>query len=70
MNNANEFKNGDTAYLVESNRFIREVTVVKCSAGFCLVKYGPRGECAIRVRVSRLFRTKEDATASIKSRKV
>lgn len=55
---------GQTAYIVESNRFIREVTVSRVSADFYVVRFTDTGG-AIQVRGSRLFATEEEARASI-----
>lgn len=57
------FKAGDTAFLVESNRVIREVTVASCAGGMYLIKFQNGG--GIRVKEHRLFASEEDAKASI-----
>ena len=57
------FKAGDTAYIVESNRFIREVKIKSCAGGMYLIKFEDGG--GIKVKEHRLFATKEDAEASI-----
>lgn len=57
------FKSGDTAFLVESNRVIREVTVVNCAGGMYLIKFQNGG--GIRVKEHRLFDSEEEAKASI-----
>ena len=56
-------KAGDTAFLVESNRIIREVKIVNCSGGMYLVKFANGG--GIRVKEHRLFVTEDDARKSI-----
>lgn len=56
-------KAGDTAFLVESNRIIREVKIVNCSGGMYLVKFANGG--GIRVKEHRLFATEDDARKSI-----
>ncbi len=61
------FKAGDTAYIVESNRFIREVTVKSCAGGMYLIKFEDGG--GIKVKEHRLFATKEDAEASMPNQK-
>ena len=38
-----EFKAGDTVFIVESNRFIREAEVRSCSGGMYLVKFKDNG---------------------------
>ena len=56
-----KFRVGDTAYIVESNNLVREVTIKRCSGGFYLVQFENSG--GIKVREKRLFQTKEDAIA-------
>ena len=56
-----QIKMGDTAYLVHSNRFVREVTVTRIDGyGMCSVRFTDAAG-GIRVRINRLFQTKEDA---------
>ena len=62
------FKAGDTVYIVESNRFIREAEVRSCGGGMYLVRFKDNGG-GIRLREHRLFATKEEAEASIKREK-
>ena len=47
------FEIGSTAYIVESNRIIREVTIVKRNGDFYIIRFGTRG--GIQVRSNRLF---------------
>lgn len=58
------FKVGDTVFIVESNRFIREAEVRTCSGGLYLVKFKDNGG-GIKLKEHRLFPTKEEAEASI-----
>ena len=58
------FKAGDTVFIVESNRFIREAEVRSCSGGMYLVKFKDNGG-GIKLKEHRLFASKEDAEASI-----
>ena len=58
-----KFEIGSTAYIVESNRIVREVTVVKRSGDFHTVRFDTNG--GIQVRGSRLFASQEDAEASL-----
>ena len=58
-------KAGDTAFIVESNRFIREVEIKSCAGGMYLIKFKDSGG-GIKVKEHRLFSTKEDAEASIR----
>ena len=57
-------KVGDMAYIVESNRIIREVKIVRCSGGIFLVKFPDTGG-SIQVKRHRLFATWEEAESSI-----
>lgn len=57
-------KVGDVAYIVESNRIIREVKIVRCSGGMFLVKFSDTGG-GIQVKRHRLFAAKEEAENSI-----
>lgn len=57
------FEIGSTAYIVESNRIIREVTIVKRNGDFYIIRFGTRG--GIQVRSKRLFASYEDADSSI-----
>lgn len=57
-------KVGDIAYLVESNRIVREVEIRRCSGGIFLVRFTDTGG-GIQVKVHRLFLTREDAENSI-----
>lgn len=62
-------KVGDTAYIVESNRYVREVEIRKCSGGMFLVRFTDTGG-GIQVKAHRLFATREDAEKSIIERPV
>lgn len=61
------FKPGDKAFIVESNRVIREVTVIRHSGGMYLIRFAEGG--GIQVREHRLFSTQEDAATSIRADK-
>ena len=58
------FQEGDTAWIVESNRIIRKVYIVRPTAGFYIVKFAD-SDGAIQVRGSRLFATEEEAKKSV-----
>ena len=58
-------KAGDTAYIVESNRFVREVTIVRVSGGIYLIRFKDSGG-GIQVKKHRLYATREDADNNIK----
>jgi hypothetical protein len=62
-----KFEVGSTAYIVESNRIVSEVTVIKRSGDFYTVRFGTNG--GIQVRSSRLFASQEDAEASLTKNK-
>ena len=57
-------KVGDTAYIVESNRYVREVEIRRCSGGMLLVRFTDTGG-GIQVKAHRLFATREEAEKSI-----
>ena len=56
-----KFQEGDIAYLVESNRFIREGRIETCSGGLYLYHFIEGG--AIRVKEHRLFASESEAQA-------
>ena len=60
----NKYSPGDTAYIVESSRFIREVKVLKIAGGFATLRFTD-SDGGIKLRESRLFPTKEAAEASL-----
>ena len=60
-----KLKAGDTAFIVESNRFIREVEIKSCAGGMYLIKFKDSGG-GIKVKEHRLFATEEEAEASLK----
>ena len=60
----NKYSPGDTAFLVESGRFIREVTILKVSGDFCTIRFSDTGG-GIKVRENRLYPSKADAEASL-----
>lgn len=47
-------KIGDTAYIVESNRYVRKVEICKCSGGMPLVRFTDTGG-GIRVKAHKLL---------------
>lgn len=55
-----KFKAGDTAFIIESKIFIKEVEIVKYSGGFYLIRY-PKTAGGYKVRESRLFKTEYEA---------
>ena len=57
-------KPGDIAFLVESNRAVREVTIVRHSGGLYLIRFNDTGG-GIQVKEHRLFATREEAEQSL-----
>jgi len=55
---------GDTGFIVESGRIIREVTVMQVAGGFCVIKFKDNGG-GMRVRDSRLFPSRKSAEATL-----
>lgn len=60
---------GDTAYIIESNRLIREVTIVRLDRDFCTIRFADSGG-AIKVRRSRLYGTRKLAEESLPKKKI
>lgn len=54
---------GAKAFIIENNRIIREVTVVRRSGDFYVVRFDSNG--VIQLRGSRLFATREEAEATL-----
>lgn len=61
------YKVGDTAFLVESNRFIREGTIIRVSGDLYMFRFKEGG--GIQVKGHRLYPTKEEAEQAIKTPK-
>lgn len=57
-----KYKVGDTVYLIESNRLIRECTVKRVSGNLYVVRFANGG--GIQVKEHRLFATQEEAESS------
>lgn len=57
-------KVGDSAYVVDNKRFLREVIIMKATRDFCVIKYIDTG-ALIRVRNSRLFSSKKEAESTM-----
>ena len=60
----NKYNPGDTAFIVENNRIIREVKVINTSGGFVTIRFMD-SHGGIKLRESRLFPSKEEAEASL-----
>ena len=52
---------GDKAFIIESNRIVREVIVLKRSRDFYTVRFVENTSGGIQLRASRLFSSKEEA---------
>lgn len=65
---AGRFKAGDRAFIIESNRFVREVEVRNCSGGMYLVRFLD-STGGIKLKEHRLFATKEEAEAGFLAKK-
>lgn len=52
-----KFKVGDTSYLIESNRIIREITIAKLAGGFYTIRFKDSSG-GIKVRENRLYASK------------
>ena len=61
------FHQGDIAYFVESNWRIREVRILKIAGEFATIHFVD-GEGGTRLRLSRLFATKEEAEKAIRKK--
>ena len=62
---AKKYNPGDTAFIVESSLFVREVKIVKMAGGLATLRFADSNG-GVKLRESRLFPTKEEAEASIK----
>ena len=58
------YKAGDKAYIVESNRIVRECTVVRPAGNLIIIRFENGG--GIQVNKNRLFATKEASKAEPK----
>ena len=50
-----KYKAGDIAFIVESNRFVREVEILRFDGGFYTVRFTDLENSGLRIRESRLF---------------
>ena len=57
------FKAGDKAYIVESNRVVRECSIARASGNLYIIRFTDGG--GIQLPAHRLFATKEAAEDSI-----
>lgn len=63
-----DLKVGDIAYIIESKRSVREVTIVKRSRRFCTVRFADT-HGAISISSSRLYGTREQAEETLPKKK-
>ena len=64
---SDKFSVGEKVYFVESKWRIREVEILKCSGGFALIRFLD-ADGGIRLRESRLYKTKQEAEADARKR--
>ena len=62
---ASRFQVDDTAWLVESNRIIREVRIIRLAGSFYVVQFKDSGG-TIHMRGTRLLATEEEAKKSVR----
>lgn len=64
-----KFSVGSQAFIIESNRLVREVSIVACKGDFYIVRFADSNlGGGILVRASRLFVSKEDAERALPER--
>ena len=67
MDSYNEFKIGDRVYIVANNISVKELKIINMQDEYCTLRdmerYG-----AIRLRKSRLYKTREDACQALSQR--
>lgn len=61
---------GDKAFIIESNRIVREVIVLKRSRDFFTVRFVENTSGGIQLRKSRLFSSKEEAQSCLPKKQV
>lgn len=64
----NKFKPGDVVYFIESSIYIKEGIVLSSSGGFTTIRFeqGNSGPAGIRLRDSKLYKTKQEAEQHIR----
>lgn len=58
------FKEGTSVFIIESNRLVREVVIVKRTGNLYVIKFADNNG-GIQVRGSRLFSTRDEAEKSV-----
>lgn len=61
------FKIGDTAYIIESNRLIRETVIIRKNGSFYTVKFKDT-KGAITLKAHRLYQSREQAEEDLPER--
>lgn len=61
---------GDKAFIIESNRIVKEVIVLKRSRDFFIVRFVENTSGGIQLRASRLFSSKEEAQSCLPKKQV
>lgn len=59
-----KYQTGTTVYIIQSKRFIREATVIRCSGGFYTIRFKDSSG-GTRLREDRLFPSEEEARKQI-----
>lgn len=57
------YKAGDKVYIIESNRIVRECTIVRDHGDLYIIKFDNGG--GIQIKVHKLFRSKEEAEENL-----
>ena len=60
------FNPGQTVFIIENGTRIRDAEVLRCSAGFCTIRFSNGG--GTRLRESRLHATRAEAEEAVKRR--
>ncbi len=63
-----KFNAGDKAWIVESTIFVKEVEIINVKGGFATLRFKDSNG-GMRVRESRLYKTKEEAEKAVDSNK-
>lgn len=61
---------GDKAFIIESNRIVREVIVLKRSRDFFTVRFVENTSGGIQFRASRLFSSEKEAQSCLPKKRV
>ena len=61
-------KAGDTGWIIESNRWTREVKVLQCTGGIYMIRFADGGG-GISVKEHRLYPTEEEAKEALNAAK-